>query len=227
MHQCIVINQHFILFKSSECSVPTVKFSYVCFDMISQEKERRYKELGIRDKITLTSGRFLLGNKWWVWPLLCSLQMLDLSSFELVCGSSALLGVKDWWNCGLLYRYARTFIFFYSIGLHMLVFASMYRFSSLSHRYYWVLLFFFAFTLTRVWWPPQVLQDHVFTSELHTWVLRTWELHTWIAYNREWILNGLLCWVHSAIKDREMEYKMAAAENIREYLQANLTSSTL
>lgn len=87
-----------------------------------KEKERRYKELGIRDKITLTSGRFLLGNK-----------------------------------------YARTFIFFYSIGLHMLVFASMYRFSSLSH---------------------------------------------------------------SAIRDREMEYKMAAAENIREYLQANLTSST-
>jgi len=33
--------------------------------------------------------------------------------------------------------------------------------------------------------------------------------------------------VDSAIKDREMEYKMAAAENIREYLQANLTSSTL
>uniref|UniRef100_A0A7I4CSF0 Protein CASP n=1 Tax=Physcomitrium patens TaxID=3218 RepID=A0A7I4CSF0_PHYPA len=27
-----------------------------------KEKERRYKELGIRDKITLTSGRFLLGN---------------------------------------------------------------------------------------------------------------------------------------------------------------------
>ncbi len=30
---------------------------------ILQEKDRRYKELGIRDKITLTSGRFFLGNK--------------------------------------------------------------------------------------------------------------------------------------------------------------------
>lgn len=29
-----------------------------------QEKERRYKDLGIRDKITLSSGRFLLGNKY-------------------------------------------------------------------------------------------------------------------------------------------------------------------
>jgi homeobox protein cut-like len=58
-----------------------------------KEKDRRYKELGIRDKITLTSGRFFLGNK-----------------------------------------YARTFIFFYSIGLHLLVFASMYRFSLMSHR---------------------------------------------------------------------------------------------
>jgi homeobox protein cut-like len=28
-----------------------------------KEKDRRYKELGIRDKITLTSGRFFLGNK--------------------------------------------------------------------------------------------------------------------------------------------------------------------
>jgi len=87
-----------------------------------KEKERRYKELGIRDKITLTSGRFLLGNK-----------------------------------------YARTFIFFYSIGLHLLVFASMYRFSSLSH---------------------------------------------------------------SAIKDREMEYKLAAVENIKDFLKANATSGS-
>jgi homeobox protein cut-like len=29
-----------------------------------QEKDQRYKELGIRDKITLSSGRFLLGNKY-------------------------------------------------------------------------------------------------------------------------------------------------------------------
>jgi len=58
-----------------------------------KEKDRRYKELGIRDKITLTSGRFLLGNK-----------------------------------------YARTFIFFYSIGLHLLVFTSLYRMSALSYH---------------------------------------------------------------------------------------------
>ncbi|KAL2630870.1 hypothetical protein R1flu_015556 [Riccia fluitans] len=57
-----------------------------------KEKERRYKELGIRDKITLSSGRFLLGNK-----------------------------------------YARTFIFFYSIGLHLLVFMSLYRLSAESY----------------------------------------------------------------------------------------------
>ncbi|XP_011620336.1 protein CASP isoform X2 [Amborella trichopoda] len=58
-----------------------------------KEKEQRYKELGIRDKITLSSGRFLLGNK-----------------------------------------YARTFIFFYSIGLHLLVFTSLYRMSALSFQ---------------------------------------------------------------------------------------------
>jgi len=84
-----------------------------------KEKERRYKELGLRDKITLTSGRFVLGNK-----------------------------------------YARTFIFFYSIALHLLVFSSMYRFSSLSY---------------------------------------------------------------SDIKSRELEYKMAAVENIKDFLTANGT----
>lgn len=57
-----------------------------------KERDQRYRELGIRDKITLTSGRFLLGNK-----------------------------------------YARTFIFFYSIGLHLLVFACLYRMSTLSY----------------------------------------------------------------------------------------------
>lgn len=31
---------------------------------LNQEKDQRYKELGIRDKITLSSGRFLLGNKY-------------------------------------------------------------------------------------------------------------------------------------------------------------------
>ncbi|XP_039114466.1 LOW QUALITY PROTEIN: protein CASP [Dioscorea cayenensis subsp. rotundata] len=57
-----------------------------------RERDQRYKELGFRDKITLTSGRFLLGNK-----------------------------------------YARTFIFFYSIGLHLLVFTCLYRMSALSY----------------------------------------------------------------------------------------------
>ncbi|XP_078155423.1 protein CASP [Carex rostrata] len=57
-----------------------------------KEKDQRYKELGLRDKITLSSGRFLLGNK-----------------------------------------YARTFIFFYSIGLHLLVFTLLYKMSALSY----------------------------------------------------------------------------------------------
>ncbi|KAF0910242.1 hypothetical protein E2562_001430 [Oryza meyeriana var. granulata] len=57
-----------------------------------KEKDQRYKELGLRDKITLSSGRFLLGNK-----------------------------------------YARTFIFFYTIGLHLLVFTLLYRMSALSY----------------------------------------------------------------------------------------------
>ncbi|KAJ8559971.1 hypothetical protein K7X08_004029 [Anisodus acutangulus] len=57
-----------------------------------KERDQRYKELGLRDKITLSSGRFLLGNK-----------------------------------------YARTFIFFYTIGLHILVFTCLYRMSALSY----------------------------------------------------------------------------------------------
>ncbi|CAL5372085.1 unnamed protein product [Camellia sinensis] len=57
-----------------------------------KEKDQRYKELGLRDKITLSSGRFLLGNK-----------------------------------------YARTFVFFYTIGLHILVFTCLYRMSALSY----------------------------------------------------------------------------------------------
>lgn len=32
--------------------------------MEKQERDQRYKELGLRDKITLSSGRFLLGNKY-------------------------------------------------------------------------------------------------------------------------------------------------------------------
>ncbi|TKY44682.1 CASP protein [Spatholobus suberectus] len=57
-----------------------------------KERDQRYKELGFRDRITLSSGRFLLGNK-----------------------------------------YARTFAFFYTIGLHILVFTCLYRMSALSH----------------------------------------------------------------------------------------------
>ncbi|KAK6925232.1 CASP, C-terminal [Dillenia turbinata] len=57
-----------------------------------KERDQRYKDLGIRDKITLSSGRFLLGNK-----------------------------------------YARTFAFFYTIGLHILVFTCLYRMSALSY----------------------------------------------------------------------------------------------
>ncbi|KAL0288566.1 UNVERIFIED_CONTAM: protein CASP [Sesamum calycinum] len=57
-----------------------------------KERDQRYKELGLRDKITLSSGRFLLGNK-----------------------------------------YARSFAFFYTIGLHILVFTCLYRMSALSY----------------------------------------------------------------------------------------------
>lgn len=57
-----------------------------------KERDQRYKELGLRDKITLSSGRFLLGNK-----------------------------------------YARSFAFFYTIGLHILVFTCLYRMSALSN----------------------------------------------------------------------------------------------
>jgi homeobox protein cut-like len=37
---------------------------YLYFLFRTQEKDQRYKELGLRDKITLSSGRFLLGNKY-------------------------------------------------------------------------------------------------------------------------------------------------------------------
>ncbi|CAI0450644.1 unnamed protein product [Linum tenue] len=57
-----------------------------------KERDQRYKELGFRDRITLSSGRFVMGNK-----------------------------------------YARTFAFFYTIGLHVLVFSCLYRMSALSY----------------------------------------------------------------------------------------------
>ncbi|GAQ87720.1 Transcription factor/CCAAT displacement protein CDP1 [Klebsormidium nitens] len=53
-----------------------------------KERDQRYKELGLRDKIALTSGRFLMANK-----------------------------------------FARTFVFFYSVALHLLVWFTMYRLS--------------------------------------------------------------------------------------------------
>ncbi|KAI7987257.1 Protein CASP [Camellia lanceoleosa] len=68
--------------------------TFVCktIDAAREERDQRYRELGLRDKITLSSGRFLLGNK-----------------------------------------YARTFVFFYTIGLHILVFTCLYRMSALSY----------------------------------------------------------------------------------------------
>lgn len=57
-----------------------------------KERDQRFKELGFRDRITLSSGTFLLGNK-----------------------------------------YGRTFAFFYTIGLHILVFTCLYRMSALSY----------------------------------------------------------------------------------------------
>ncbi|GBG59515.1 hypothetical protein CBR_g38539 [Chara braunii] len=56
-----------------------------------KERDQRYRDLGLRDRITLTSGRFLLGNK-----------------------------------------YARTFVFFYSVSLHIVMFATLYKMSLLT-----------------------------------------------------------------------------------------------
>ncbi|KAK6142463.1 hypothetical protein DH2020_022811 [Rehmannia glutinosa] len=71
-----------------------------------KERDQRYKELGLRDKITLSSGRFLLSN-----------NHVLLSGF---------IASIDLW-------YARTFAFFYTIGLHILVFTCLYRMSALSY----------------------------------------------------------------------------------------------
>ncbi|EPS61658.1 hypothetical protein M569_13137, partial [Genlisea aurea] len=57
-----------------------------------KERDQRYRELGLRDKITLSGGRLVLGNK-----------------------------------------HARTFVFFYTILLHILVFTCLYRMSALSY----------------------------------------------------------------------------------------------
>ncbi|KAG9140503.1 hypothetical protein Leryth_024830 [Lithospermum erythrorhizon] len=68
-----------------------------------KERDQRYKDLGLRDKITLSSGRFVMGNKY---------------AFQI------------WRSCS---EYARTFAFFYTIGLHVLVFTCLYRMSALSN----------------------------------------------------------------------------------------------
>ena len=49
-----------------------------------QERDQRYKELGLRDKITLTSGRFLLGNKY---AFLCLISSVKCwcDSYTLMC----------------------------------------------------------------------------------------------------------------------------------------------
>ncbi|KAK4735947.1 hypothetical protein R3W88_010208 [Solanum pinnatisectum] len=49
-----------------------------------KERDQRYKELGLRDKITLRSGCFLLGNKMQIILQLGTEQMLVLCSFHQV-----------------------------------------------------------------------------------------------------------------------------------------------
>lgn len=45
---------------------------------LDQERDQRYKDLGLRDKITLTSGRFLMGNKYVILlPLLVNLLIFE------------------------------------------------------------------------------------------------------------------------------------------------------
>ncbi|OEL35962.1 Protein CASP [Dichanthelium oligosanthes] len=127
-----------------------------------KEKDQRYKELGLRDKITLSSGRFLLEHfelnnndpvDLGMGPLLvicesnyCSSSFLKLCSghrrYVLCCMMPEFLYFSHdlGWNERLIlqlfistHRYARTFIFFYSIGLHLLVFTLLYRMSALSY----------------------------------------------------------------------------------------------
>ena len=58
-----------------------------------REKQRRYKNLTTAEKITLSSSRFFLSNK-----------------------------------------YARNFIFFYSLALHLLVFSTLFHFTHVNHK---------------------------------------------------------------------------------------------
>ncbi|CAL5362516.1 unnamed protein product [Camellia sinensis] len=90
-----------------------------------RERDQRYKELGLRDKITLSSGRFLLGNK----------KKVDKNKGYLQAESgfcpNRIQFLKTIPNA--VFEYARTFAFFYTIGLHFLVFTCLYKMSALSY----------------------------------------------------------------------------------------------
>lgn len=58
-----------------------------------RERAKRYKNLSAPEKITLSSSRLFLSNK-----------------------------------------YARTFVFFYSLALHLLVFSTLYHFAHTAHK---------------------------------------------------------------------------------------------
>ncbi|XP_055826729.1 uncharacterized protein LOC129895106 isoform X4 [Solanum dulcamara] len=77
-----------------------------------KERDQRYKELGLRDKITLSSGRFLLGDK-----------------------------------------YARSFAFFCTTGLHILVFICLHVMSAWSnlriHKLLFIILSSFFATMDQ------------------------------------------------------------------------------
>lgn len=148
----------------------------------NQERDQRYKELGFRDRITLSSGRFLLGNKYAsvlfqiyscvfassflhdvliclvfylimeqffiyflqyigtffqmimfmglniVSTFICVWNFLSVLLFHVFLKINKLRGYNI-----MFCRYARTFAFFYTIGLHILVFTCLYRMSALSY----------------------------------------------------------------------------------------------
>ncbi|CAL5445124.1 unnamed protein product [Camellia sinensis] len=94
-----------------------------------KERDQRYKELGLRDKITLSSGRFLLGNKF------IFRKKVDKNKGYLQAESgfcpNRIQFLKTIPNA--VFEYARTFAFFYTIGLHFLVFTCLYKMSALSY----------------------------------------------------------------------------------------------
>uniref|UniRef100_A0A9I9E6N7 CASP C-terminal domain-containing protein n=1 Tax=Cucumis melo TaxID=3656 RepID=A0A9I9E6N7_CUCME len=77
-----------------------------------KEKDQRYKELGFRDRITLSSGRFLLGNK--------CLNHMSNPTYLTLEGNSTLIFCNSRIMHQILEKYARAFAFFYTIGLHIL-----------------------------------------------------------------------------------------------------------